>query len=366
MLPSVRRVVSAAPSSPLVASLAASAPRSASAAVISSYGRTYKPNDNGHQRRYSSSKPSSADDGSRDFAARPAVPAAGESKTPGEKRKRKAKDVSAAPPLPSVPSTRHIKDEGRFLSRAPPSSSPMLTPHLALAISTFFALHRPISVTQLLPKTVTEDSFAEIFTTRRGHRVQDVLSTLGQTVHDLEQPMAKLGLGDKQKAQQIDEEESSTRLSLKHADGTETNVQIQLNAMSGHFLPYTPPPPPEPLSEAQAAADEAAAAAVDQMAEHEPQTRTYQALVTIEESVDANGQYRVVAHTPQLVEDNEPRSFLERLAQRQLRFEETRQLHGRTMHALSVVRIRKLKIKKKKYKKLMRKTRNIRRKMDRL
>lgn len=119
MLPSVRRVVSAAPSSPLVASLSASAPRAASAAAISSYGRTYKPNDNGHQRRYSSSKPSSADDGSRDFAARPAVPAAGESKTPGEKRKRKTKDVSAAPPLPSVPSTRHIKDEGRLLSRTP-------------------------------------------------------------------------------------------------------------------------------------------------------------------------------------------------------------------------------------------------------
>ncbi|KAK0753818.1 hypothetical protein B0T18DRAFT_385799 [Schizothecium vesticola] len=346
MLPSVRRVVSAAPSSPLVASLASLAPRAASATPIS-YGRTYKPIDNGHQRRYSSSKPSSADDGSRDFAARPAVPAAGESKTPGEKRKRKPKDVSAAPPLPSVPSTRHIKDE-------------------ALAISTFFALHRPISVTQLLPKTVTEDSFAEIFTTRRGHRVQDVLSTLGQTVHDLEQPMAKLGLGDKQKAQPLDDDEGATRLSLKHADGTETSVQIQLNAMSGHFLPYTPPPPPKPLSEAQAAADEAAAAAAEQMAEQEPQTRTYQALVTIEESVDANGQYRVVAHTPQLVEENEPRSFLERLAQRQLRFEETRQLHGRTMHALSVVRIRKLKIKKKKYKKLMRKTRNIRRKMDRL
>jgi hypothetical protein len=213
---------------------------------------------------------------------------------------------------------------------------------------------------------VTEDSFAEIFTTRRSHRVQDVLSTLGQTVHDLEQPMAKLGLGDKQKAQPLDDDEGATRLSLKHADGTETNVQIQLNAMSGHFLPYTPPPPPEPLSETQAAADEAAAAAAEQMTEQEPQTRTYQALVTIEESVDANGQYRVVAHTPQLVEENEPRSFLERLAKRQLRFEEARQLHGRTMHALSVVRIRRLKIKKKKYKKLMRKTRNIRRKMDRL
>jgi hypothetical protein len=106
MLPSsVRRVVSTAPSSPVVASLASSAPR----AAASVFGRAYKPN--GHQRRYSSSKPSSPDDGSRDFAARPSVPASGGSKATGEKRKRKAKD--AGPQLPSVPSTRHIKDEGR-------------------------------------------------------------------------------------------------------------------------------------------------------------------------------------------------------------------------------------------------------------
>ena len=115
MLPSsVRRVVSTAPSSPVVASLASSTPRAAAAAAaVAAYSRAYKPN--GHQRRYSSSKPSSPDDGSRDFAPRPAVPASGSSKSTGEKRKRKAKDASVAPQLPSVPSTRHIKDEGRLL-----------------------------------------------------------------------------------------------------------------------------------------------------------------------------------------------------------------------------------------------------------
>jgi hypothetical protein len=338
--PSVRRVVSTAPSSAIVSSLASSAPRAAAAGTL---GLTYNP---GHQRRYSSSKPSSPDGGSRDYAARPSVPASGSSKTTGEKRKRKAKDSSAAPQLPSVPSTRHIKDE-------------------ALALSTFFALHRPISVTQLLPKTVSETDFAEIFNYRsRGHRVQDVLSTLSQTVHDLD----KMSLSDKQQqVQQQEAEDGSTKLSIKHADGTETNVYVQLNAMSGHFLPYTPPPPPEPFSEAQAEAEEASANAAEEVAEQEPQTRVYKAMVTIEETVDADGQYKVVAHSPQLVDDEaQPRSFLERLALRQLRFEDARQQQDRTMHAMSVKRIRKLKMNKKKYKKLRKRTRNERRKLDRL
>ncbi|KAK4194870.1 hypothetical protein QBC40DRAFT_290013 [Triangularia verruculosa] len=328
MLPlSVRRVVaSAAPQSPAtaVSSLAASAPKSA-------YRATGL-----HQRRYSSSKPSSPDDGTRDFAARPSVPASGNSKTTGEKRKRKAKD--AGPQLPSVPSTKHIKDE-------------------ALALSTFFALHRPISVTQLLPKTVTEDAFAEIFNTRSPrHRVSDVLSTLSQTQERLQQDMQ-------------DAEEGVTRVKL--ANGTETNVYFQLNSMAGQFLPYAPPPPPQPVSDA-AAVD----ALVDELAgttlesNEEPQTRVYKAMVTIEETVEADGQFKVVAHSPELIDNAEqgiqPRTFLERMALRQLKYDESRRLHDRTMQAISVKRIRKLKMKKKKYKKLQKRTRNERRKLDRL
>lgn len=112
MIPqSVRRVVAAAPQSPVVSSLAASsAPRAGASYMLSSY----QPNSL-QKRRYSSSKPSSPDDGSsRVFATRGSVPAAGTSKTPGEKRKRKAKEP-VMPPLPSVPSTRHIKDEGSFI-----------------------------------------------------------------------------------------------------------------------------------------------------------------------------------------------------------------------------------------------------------
>lgn len=101
---SVRRVVAAAaPQSPAASSVTSAVPRAAVA-----YSLPYRPA-GVHQRRYSSSKPSSPDDGSRDYTSRPSVPAE-ESKTTGEKRKRKAKEP--VPQLPSVPSTRHIKNEG--------------------------------------------------------------------------------------------------------------------------------------------------------------------------------------------------------------------------------------------------------------
>ncbi|KAK1757371.1 hypothetical protein QBC47DRAFT_375808 [Echria macrotheca] len=347
MLPSsVRRVVATAPSSSAVLpSLASSAPRAATAACL---GHALRPN--GHQRRYSSSKPSSPGDGPHDYAARPSVPASGGSKASGEKRKRKAKEAAAplAPQLPSVPSTRHIKDE-------------------AIALSTFFALHRPISVTQLLPSKVTDNAFAEIFNQRtRGHRVEDVMSTLSQTVHDLEQPLSKLSLGDKQ-----DADVGLKQVTYKRADGTEKTVSLHqlfdtnadTNTDTSHWMPYTPPPPPQPLG-MQSEAEKAAAA--EEMDEPEPQTRIYRAMVTIEETVGADGEHKVVAHSPQLVEDEQPRSFLERMALRQMRWEDARQQQDRTMHAMSVKRIRKLKMKKKKYKKLMRRTRNERRKQDRL
>ncbi len=209
---------------------------------------------------------------------------------------------------------------------------------------------------------MTDDAFAQIFNQKRGHRVQDVLSTLSQTVDDLEQPLSKMNLRDNQ--QQA--EDGSTQLTFKRADGTDASVHLQFNTMSGHMLPYTPPPPPQPMSDAQVEV-EAEADAAAAVAEQEPQTRVYKAMITIEETVDADGQYKVVAHSPELVDDSiQPRSFLERMALRQMRFEDAQAQQGRTMHAMSVQRKRKLKMKKKKYKKLMRKTRNIRRRQDRL
>lgn len=225
-----------------------------------------------------------------------------------------------------------------------------------------------------MPKTVSDDSFAQIFAPRtRNNRVADVLSTLSQTVHDLEEPLSRMSIanGDKQQSHDAqDAEDGTAKLSLKHADGSETNLHIQLNPLSGQYLPYAPPPVPEPLAEATEVDAEAASNAIaEELAEQEQPTRVYKALVTIEETVDANGQFKVVAHSPELVEDDghhQPRSFLERMAWRQLRYDEARRQQDRTMQAISVKRQRKLRMKKKKYKKLMKKTRNLRRKLDRL
>lgn len=106
MLPSsVRRVVATA--SP---NLTSSGTRAAAATA----GFTLSSRRNGHQRRFSSSKPSSPDNGSKELAqSMPAAKAAESKSSGGEKRKRKAKDASAqAKQLPSVPSTQHLSPEG--------------------------------------------------------------------------------------------------------------------------------------------------------------------------------------------------------------------------------------------------------------
>ncbi|KAJ9132966.1 hypothetical protein NKR23_g11044 [Pleurostoma richardsiae] len=344
--PSVRRVVSTTPQSPILSNLASAVPRATTA-----LGLPYKPR---HQRRCSSSKPSSPDNGPKDIPAGQSVPASasqsksGESSdsksSPSEKRKRKAKNASDRQKLPSVPSTQHLPQE-------------------SLALSTFFSLHRPISITTSLPKVVSDDSFASIFVPRtQGQRSSDVISTLSRTVDELEQPMAGLSLGhDAHAADDVH------KFDVKHLDGSETSVYVELKAMSGQFLPFRPPPLPQP----EAARSEAAETGAEEGLREEdaaPHHRVYKAVFTIEETTDADGQVKIMAHSPRLIEEEQrqPRTFLERMALRQLRFEEGRERHGgEGMMAISVKRQRKLKMKKKKYKKLMRRTRNLRRKLDR-
>lgn len=114
MLPCSVRRVAAVPPTPLVSSLSTSAPRAAATVGIARPIR--------HQRRWSSSKPSSSDNGPKDIPGQSAVPASassrsGQSKTTGEKRKRKSKDSAernASQKLPSVPSTQHLSQEGLF------------------------------------------------------------------------------------------------------------------------------------------------------------------------------------------------------------------------------------------------------------
>ncbi|CAM1504369.1 Fc.00g019600.m01.CDS01 [Cosmosporella sp. VM-42] len=338
MLPSsVRRVVasavSSAPQTGIVAALASAAPKTAPVIVRS------------HQRRCSSSKPSRSDNGSSEISAGQTVPATSaraDGKTGSEKRKRKSKDASeraaSVKKLPSVPNTHHMSQE-------------------ALGLSSFFSLHRPISITQTMPRTVSDEHFASIFSPRtRSNKVADAMSTLSDTIDQLEGPMAQMTIGGQQDNQMGD---SMHKVDIKNADGSESSIYLQIDTMSGEFLPFRPPPLPQP----QAAAEADAAVAETEAVEEVPQHRVYKALFTIEESTDQDGQIRIMAHSPQIMQDEQPRSFLERLALRQLKFDEAQ--GRRDMHAISVKRQRKLKMKKKKYKKLMKRTRVLRRKLDR-
>ncbi|KAM5355531.1 hypothetical protein ACJ41O_002177 [Fusarium nematophilum] len=338
MLPSsMRRVVSSAisstPQTGVVSSLASAAPKTSPIVVRS------------HQRRCSSSKPSRSDNGSNEISAGQSVPASstsarGDGKAGSEKRKRKSnKDASeraaSFKKLPSVPNTHHMSQE-------------------ALGLSSFFSLHRPISVTQTMPRAVTDEHFASIFTARtKNNKMSDTMATLSDTIDQLEGPMAQMTIG------QQEGQEAMHKVDIKNADGSESSMYLQIDTMSGEFLPFRPPPLPQP----QAAAEADSAVAEAEAAEEVPQHRVYKALFTIEESTDPDGQIRIMAHSPRIMQDAQPRSFLERLALRQLKFDEAQ--GRRDMHAISVKRQRKLKMKKKKYKKLMKRTRVLRRKLDR-
>lgn len=235
----------------------------------------------------------------------------------------------------------------------------LLTVYAALGLSSFFSLHRPISVTQMMPKSVTDEQFASIFAPRtKASKITDTMSTLSSTIDDLEGPMASMTIDG-----QHTSNDGMQRMEIRNPDGTESSIYLQVDAMSGDFLPFRPPPLPQPQSNMEA--DGVAAEA--ELAEETPVHRSYKAMFTIEETTEPDGQIRIVAHSPRIMQDQQPRSFVERLAQRQLKLDESRGVGraGRDMYAISVKRQRKLRMKKKKYKKLMRRTRNLRRKLDR-
>ncbi|KAI5462132.1 hypothetical protein BGZ63DRAFT_355372 [Mariannaea sp. PMI_226] len=334
----VSSLVSSAPQTGVVSAFASSSTKAAAPVFVRC-----------HQRRCSSSKPSRSDNDSNEISATQSVPASSstrsDGKASGEKRKRKSsKEASeraaSLKKLPSVPNTHHMSQE-------------------ALGLSSFFSLHRPISVTQTMPRAVSDEHFASIFTPRtKSNRMADTMTTLSDTIEQLEGPMAQMTIGGPQEQNMGD---GMHKVDIKNPDGSESSIYLQIDTMSGEFLPFRPPP----LPQTQAAAGEATNAVAEaEPVEDVPQHRVYKALFTIEESTDPDGQIRIMAHSPRILQDVQPRSFLERLALRQLKFDEANQ-GRRDMHAISVKRQRKLKMKKKKYKKLMKRTRNLRRKLDR-
>ena len=227
------------------------------------------------------------------------------------------------------------------------------------------------------PKKVTDDAFAAIFTsrTRINPRPSEVISTLSTTLEHLDLATGNLKQGSKRSQQdqwneQTDElraaitAESYRKAETQDSDNAPTNSVMSFppHIMSGRYQPFNPPPAPVPMNTA-----ESLAAGAEAAESQEPQHRTYTAVLTIEESTDENGEIIYMAHSSPLVQEDPPATptrFLERMQIRQERYREQRG-DETGMLAISVKRQRKLKMKKHKYKKLMRRTRNLRRRLDR-
>jgi len=243
-------------------------------------------------------------------------------------------------------------------------------------MSSFFSLHRPISVTKYLPEETTIASFASIFDPKvpaRTYEPLEVVKTIGNAVEEMENADQD-GMGD------AAEEDADFPVQLPsraiHRAGVPKDVPV---SKLGEFRPFMPPPVPEPMGGSKA-----------KKASKAVKPRTWKTTITVTEHTTPTGQkVYSAASTPLeriatgkgrrrtpieavIISDevSEPtrdrrgqQPFLNRLRQRQVIMEKTKR---EQMHAISVKRQRKLKMKKHKYKKLMKRTRNLRRKLGKL
>ncbi|KAJ9255531.1 hypothetical protein DTO207G8_2921 [Paecilomyces variotii] len=316
------------------------------------------------QRRYSSSKPPvpPSDGSSRiDTSQTPAkgVSPSGQ-KREGKSSRRKGRDNSrhgsakssentAFLNLPSVPSTQHRQ------------------PH-DVHIASFFSIHRPISVTTTVPPTSNAEAFDAIFSKKASRAgPDDVIHTISSAVNSMENVMhgQQFGASEQDELRHALGQASANNAESEviHLDGIPIHeLRISVEEMTRRLRPFHPPPPPVPLDEMNTA---------DLIQAEEPsRSQTYSTVLTICESTDADGQRTYEAHTTPFVQtemeapgvfDGEA-AIEEPNGSRSTYMERIR--NPRTMHAISVKRQRKLKMKKHKYKKLMRKTRTLRRKLD--
>lgn len=370
-----------------------------------------------HHRRHSSSKPSSPPKDVPRTIDAPAEAPGKESKTPaqdaGEKRsstrlsRRKSKDGpqesarrfsdEALLSIPSVPSTQHLHPQGKTMNGL--LGGRPTERRSDIYVASFFSIHRPISVTASVPPASSPTVFSSIFTSKNHQKTpsSQVIYTISSAVHNLESSAASPR--PSQRSHQLDFEESDQRTAItrtasfsiepsdpKHQDLENQSEVLHLNLQElvKNFRPFAPPPPPVAMDDVDKAAQAQAGNAVISR-------KTFSAVLTILESTHADGHRTYETRTSPVrkmslsimssegekeeddaslpVETPPPRPrqpFLNHMRERQQRWEEFRERSGiqPVWRAISVKRQRRLKMKKHKYKKLMRRTRTLRRKLD--
>lgn len=154
------------------------------------------------------------------------------------------------------------------------------------------------------------------------------------------------------------------------------NVKLVIQEIAKRFRPFNVPPAPVPISDAEISAAEAEAAAAEASEEmqaksleveienQEQDPYIQQVVLNVSEQGEVDDGGFFTSHTAPLMEIEDVSAVREILDPSQ---------HGRVgrrrrtgMYAISVKRQRRLKMKKHKYRKLMRKTRNIRRRLGQI
>ncbi|KAL9128337.1 MAG: hypothetical protein Q9217_002967 [Psora testacea] len=290
--------------------------------------------------------------------------------------------------LPSVPSTKHI---------AP----------LDIHVASFFSQHRPMSVSHVIPPVTTPQAFSSLFDPPKASaksKLADVIYTLSSAVDASGQASSQQ---QGRSPEEFDLRAAVTQASTSHADDTTQHLDlptktlhINLQELARRFRPFVPPPPPVPLGAMREAAKQASREAKEQQT---PKHTTWTSTLTIYESTHSNGEktFKTYAtpiirtptkssHRPPNVRELEivrevdlhedqrrnaryvlpaPRAqpFLGRMRERQLRYVDRmdERFDWGVMQMISVKRQRRLKMKKHKYKKLMKRTKNLRRRLDR-
>ncbi|KAJ5773407.1 hypothetical protein N7457_008303 [Penicillium paradoxum] len=310
-----------------------------------------------HERRYSSSSkpPVPPSDGSRRMDTSAPAKGVNSSSEKNKATRRRGKDsasrsgsskssqYSAFSNLPSVPSTQHRQ------------------PH-DVHVASFFSIHRPISVTTTVPPTSTTDAFEAIFSSKRPLRnePQDVIFTLSSAVQSMDP--ASQGMSESEDQFRTFSEQDGE---LRMLDGPDAKMSVE--EYTRRLRPFQPPPPPVPMDTSAFEAAESTESQLDN------EYQTYSTVLTIREARHADGRKTYEAHTGPFVRNGEmegPSGLHEEISIEApsdstagMTYME-RVRNNRTMYAISTKRRRKVKMKKHKFKKLMKRTRTLRRKLD--
>ena len=294
-----------------------------------------------------------------------------------------------------------------------------------VAISSFFSLHRPMSVTNYIPHEAGPEAIDAIFapkklSSRQSPGPQDVLYTIASAVQSLEANIVQR----EQNSQSQQSESRRTNITAaltqhhdthaspsdphqtQHLDGhppqinvrSAKDVQLIIQEVARHFRPYNTPPAPVPMSDADLDASESEAAAAE--AAEEEQAQELERQIDNQDRDHASQNPLVVptslgnsdirsrkffTHKAPMVRIKDPRAYRDlprgtrypraeapsptgRVRRGGYPEQKVREIktHRPSLYAISVKRQRRLKMKKHKYKKLMRKTRNLRRRLDKL